>query len=152
MVIKVDPLTTVDILRIVPKSPHFLGVYPANDLPSIPWTPCSFICNTHYAHMPGEHWTLFLFDKNGYGEYYDPLGLPPLYAGWEDYLEKNSRRGEWIFINRTVQDSLSNACGYHVIYYLLARQNGRSPNNILKDYTTDLVNNDILSIFSVLEL
>jgi hypothetical protein len=150
MPIKVKPLTEVDILRIVPPSPHFLGVYPANVLPTLPWMPCSFICNTHYAHLPGEHWVLFHFNDNGYGEYYDPLGIPPLYAAWEDYLEKNSRHGEWIYINKTVQDPLSNACGYHAIYYLLARQEGRSPLNIMKDFSSsDFVNNDIIVVTSI---
>ena len=151
MSIKVDALTVVDILRIVPQSPHFLGVYPADGLPLIPWTPCSFICNTHDARLPGEHWTVFHFDKDGYGEYYDPLGLPPRHATWENYLEKNSRNGEWIFINKTVQDPSSNACGYHAIYYILRRQEGRSALNILKDFTSDLVKNDIIAVFSILD-
>lgn len=149
MPIEVEPLYGDEISRIMCNYPSFKGVYPSDQLPPITMTPCCFICNTHERNQPGEHWVAFHFDASGRGEYYDPLGLPPLYDDWEKYLAQNTSHGEWMYVHKTVQDPSSNACGYHVMYYLLGRMQGRSSHDVLKDFTPNLERNDAYAVYAI---
>ena len=122
---------------------YFVGVYARDDLPSyLPAYPAALICNTDDASGPGEHWVSMFFDTDGHADYYDPLGLPPLFKEWEHYLQRHSQ--SWTYNSHTVQSTLSSACGYHVVYYLLWRSRGRDPSAILKCFVKkDPRRNDI---------
>lgn len=125
----------------------FYGVVPKNELPTITLKPATVVANSDNSSQPGTHWTVFYFDASGNGEYFDPLGLPPLYDEWEKYLEKNGC-GKWTYSSKTVQNPLCSSCGYHCIYYILMRCCGYSATDILKTYTSNLDVNDI-SVFDV---
>ena len=120
----------------------FVGVYARDELPAfLPPYPATLICNTDPGYSQGEHWVCVYFDPNGHADYYDPLGLPPLYKEWETYLDRHSAC--WSYNTHTVQSILSSACGYHVIYYLLWRCRGRSTQDILKTFKAkDVWSND----------
>lgn len=145
-----QPLTSYEIDRLIRSDPaasrHFYGVYPQERLPPVVRLPFSFVCNTDESSRPGEHWVAFFFDEGGYGSYYDPLGLPPLYQEWEDYLDVGSHSGIWTFTNKLIQNPIGAACGYHTIFYILCRCRGWSSQSIMNLFTSNLNDNDAFVI------
>ena len=62
---------------------------------------------------------------------------------WEEYLDSHSI--DWVYTTKTVQNVLSNVCGYHCIVYLVLRARGYRPQDIMNIYTLDFVRNDELA-------
>ena len=120
---------------------HFLGVYSREELPPVHSYPSSCVANTHHSSQEGEHWVAIYFDASGNGEYYDSFGLPPVYSAWEDYLDNNSRG--WVYMAKTCQPLSSFACGYYAIAYIMLRSRGKSPQDIMNMFSSDLHRNDV---------
>ena len=78
----------------------------------------------------GGHWVAAWND-----EYFDSYGREPI-------KELKSRRRHWIWNERVLQSPLSSVCGQYCVYYLLHRARGYSMNDIVKDFTMDLDEND----------
>lgn len=123
-------------------SDNFQGVFSREGLPGFMTLPASFICNTDEASGPGEHWVAFFFNPQGYGEYFDPFGLPPLYQEWENYLEEHSLNGQWSYTSKRVQDVKSSSCGYHAMFYILCRSRGMVSQEVMNIYTNNFDYND----------
>ena len=75
-----------------------------------------------------------MYLNGGRGEYYDSLGLPPMYEEFVDFLPK-----KLTFNSRTVQKVISEYCGHHCIYYLCNRLKGRTMRTIVNTFDDDLV-------------
>lgn len=143
-----DEITAI-IRRDQSAAGTFLGVFPREQLPTIHTLPSSLIGNTHHSSRPGEHWVAFYFDEHGHGEYFDSFGLPPAYLAWEDYLDSHSQR-EWFYMNKTVQDLNSNACGYYAMLYIMLRSRGMRPQDILHLFSSShLIRNDLMVLCTV---
>ena len=112
----------------------------------------SCIINTSKASEKGEHWVAVHFsDYQGNCEYFDSFGLPPIQLGVQRLCELSpSSSYSW---NETgpLQDALDNksiACGYHVLFYLYAKQktNLSLHEIVQKYYTESLSNNDLFAV------
>lgn len=85
-----DARTIHTLLRYVR---NFAGVYARNTLPQYMRTNCGLIVNTDPLHMRGQHWVAIFRDNDGYCEYFDPYGIPPLHNEFMDFLSNNSTVG-----------------------------------------------------------
>ena len=113
---------------------NFVGVFPRYILPQP--IDGAYVLNTDPHYKPGQHWVA-VYLKGGRGEYYDLLGLPPMYVEFVDFLPK-----KWTFNNRTVQNVISEYCGHHCIYYLCNRLKGQTMRKIVNTFGDDFVVND----------
>ena len=98
----------------------------------------AYVINTDPHYKPGQHWVA-MYLNGGRGEYYDSLGLPPMYEEFVDFLPK-----KWTFNSRTVQDVISEYCGHHCIYYLCNRLKGQTMRKIVNTFDDDFVVKDAL--------
>jgi hypothetical protein len=70
------------------------------------------------------------------GELFDSGGdWSPINSEFADFLNMNCKT--WTYNVRAVQHPLSDACGYHVIFYSLYRCLGYTLNDILQMYTSN---------------
>ena len=99
----------------------------------------AFVCNTHDADKPGEHWIALYIDGD-HGEYFDSYGLPPLHTTFRKFLKDHCV--EWSYNNKTLQSPLSNVCGQYCIAYLLFRCRNVPMKTFANLFGTDLVAND----------
>jgi hypothetical protein len=79
-------------------------------------------------------------DGKGQGEYFDSFGLPPAKEEFIMFLDNSSIR--WTFNTKTVQYMLSDACGYHCIFFAIHRCVGFNMNTVVNMYTNNLLYND----------
>jgi hypothetical protein len=151
-----QPLRSDEIEDLIHADPFaadkFLGVYSSEKTPFIKRFPCGFIWNTDDSKHRGEHWVSVFFDSAGHGCYFDPLGLPPLWDKWEDYLRDMSNDGCWYYTTKTVQYPLSSTCGYHSIFYVLCRCRGLTSHEVMNMYSSNLLENDDFVVHSIHKL
>ena len=100
-----------------------------------------FVCNTTESWTPGEHWVSIYIDSKRRGQFFDSLGEPPSYYGFDDFMNYNCING-WGFNDIRVQDISSNACGYHCIYFCISKQMNISLDKMFQFYSNDLLLND----------
>ena len=128
-------MNTIQLLKCVEQDEllgkYFIGVYAIDTLPKImPQMPACYIFNTDPIKKPGVHWQARFFTTDGIEEHFDSYGRQPL-KGTFDY---NSVR---------IQGPLSSSCGQYCLYYMCHRVRGRSMNDIVNDFSTDYVFNDL---------
>ncbi len=116
------------------------GVYPSDKLPIPQGYPFSFIANTDVHTKPGTHWLAIYFDENGNTEFFDSYARKPDNHFIVKYLKRYG-------LNVTctphrVQAPFSSVCGQYCIYYLWHRLRGYTMEEILKNFSEDLQNND----------
>lgn len=117
-------LTTIDIMRMLRKVPHFAGVYPVDRLPLIIKRPMSIVINLDPSYKEGSHWVVCYFEKNGYAFYFDSYGKRPT-GNILTWLERFAPRG-YNFSENKYQDDFSISCGYFcVLFVLLAKKRNR---------------------------
>ncbi len=121
----------------------FRGVYACDQLPSKSPGPTSslYVCNTDPSTRGGEHWLAIYIDVKRRGEVFDSGGdINPINNEFVRFLELNCN--VWTRNARAVQHPLSDACGYHTIFYSVYRCLGYDLDDILHMYTNNLLYND----------
>ena len=113
------------------------NVYPADKLPT---APTCFIANVDVATKPGSHWIAVFISGDGNGEVFDSYGRAPD-KSLETYLKKYCK--SIIHNSVRVQGPLSSTCGQYSLYFLCHRARGRAMRNIVTDFGSDFVLNDI---------
>jgi len=121
----------------------FRGVFASDNLPRHVPTSSLFIFNTDKASQPGMHWVCVYIDRKRRGEYFDSFGMHPTVHYFETFLNNNCTR--WHCNTRPIQDILSDACGYHCIFYAVHRCIGLKLNTIVNMYTNDMLFNDAIA-------
>lgn len=102
----------------------YWGVCAEDELPSTLRRPLGLIVNTDPGTLPGTHWTSVYIFHDGRAEFFDSMGtFPDLPV--KRYLNHNAERG-WKWNTRVVQSVVSDVCGLHCVYYLLARHHNRA--------------------------
>jgi hypothetical protein len=123
------------------KTNGYLGTYARDMIPKHVKYPCSLIVNTHTIDKPGEHWIAIYIDEYGFGEYFDPYGLPPLFQEYYNFLNKNTPSG--YFYNKTQLQCLTCVtCGHYCIAYIKLRTNGITYKEFIRLFTDNPVKND----------
>lgn len=117
----------------------FRGVYASDQLPHNVPTSSLYVCNTDPSTRGGEHWVAMYVDVKRRGELFDSGGdLSPINSEFVDFLTANCNT--WTYNVRAVQHPLSDACGYHVIFFSVYRCLGYSLDDILRMYTSSNLN------------
>lgn len=136
---KMDTAQIYECLKYV-AGDTFVGVYPSDMLPTISEYPAALVCNTDPHNKPGQHWIAMYIDVDGYGEYFDSYGMPPLVPAFGTFLTHTT--STWIYNSRRLQSNYSTVCGQYCIYYLVYRTKGIPMNTLIRNFTNDLYFND----------
>jgi hypothetical protein len=116
---------------------QFRGVYPANQIPLYVLRntrnyPHSLAINTDPSQREGEHWVALHITGPERAEYFDSFGQPPPPSiAW--HLDRFP--GRIIRNEKPLQSHRSEACGHHVLHFLMERARGRSLTSIVKGLT-----------------
>lgn len=119
----------------------FRGTFACNVIPKLEDRPVSFIVNTDPAGSPGSHWVAIVLNTDGTGEYFDSFGFPPLEADIRNYLYSSCPKGFW-YSSKTIQSVDAMSCGAWCVAFIRHRHSGRTLNDFLSGFTTDLTTNE----------
>ena len=106
----------------------FRGVYPIDKVPT-DLKYGGYVINTDESYKPGEHWIVMFIPNKGDAEYFDSFGQPPQ----QRLLVK-----DFVYNAVRLQKTLSNACGFYCVYYILMRARGMN----MKEIIYNLCNSD----------
>ena len=120
----------------------FRGVFASDELPLTAPTSSLYICNTDPSSQPGKHWIAIYIDNQRKADFFDSFGMHPSVERFEKFLKNNSRR--WTHSNKVLQHPLSDACGYHCIFFSVYRCVGFDMNAIVNMYTNNPMYNDAI--------
>jgi hypothetical protein len=145
-----EALHTDDIFNVLNSNritqPYFRGVYASDQLPIYSPTASLYVCNTDPSDAPGTHWIVIFIDDEKRGEYFDSFGRHPSVKTFERFLNQNTI--SWKCNTAAVQHPLSDACGYHCIYFAVHRCIGYDMNAVMNMYSDDVwFNDDIVKTF-----
>lgn len=121
---------------------YFVGVFPRDKLPHKPQTPFCLVCNLSKSDHSGSHWTCINVDENGTGLYFDSYGLPPLYSEIRNFMNRNTT--SWDYNRVNLQCPWSFVCGHYCVYVLCKLQKQTLWTNILKTFTMNCRQNDVI--------
>ncbi len=140
-------MDTILIRKLLKSFKCFKGVYPLNLMPAMK-KPLAIIVNTHPSDKPGEHWVSIIINKDGFGEYFDSFGLPPLHSEFVKYLDRNCENG-WRFNPIPLQNKRSTTCGHYCVLYVIFRCLGYSYDDFISRFTRQSLENDskVIKIF-----
>ena len=122
----------------------FVGAFPRDMLPEVTKLPAALVVNTDPSDRPGEHWVAIYIPIEGYAEYFDSFGLPPLHWEIKKFLDKNSPMGT-LYSNRTLQSIDGVTCGNYCILYVIGRCNNIPWWKLMTLFTSNTTFNDILA-------
>ena len=89
------------------------------------------------------HWVSVYIDHMRRGEYFDSFGMHPTVQHFETFLNNNCTK--WLCNTMPIQDVMSDACGYHCVFYAVHRCIGFELNTIINMYTKDVLFNDYIA-------
>jgi len=119
-------MNTIEIYnKLKPLCESFIDVYPSDRIPKAKrrgW----MVINIDPSHKKGSHWVVA-----GCGEYFDPMGFPPLNLTVIDYL--NLCSSKWWFNTFPLQKYGTTVCGQFCVFYVLKRCSGYTPSQIVTD-------------------
>ena len=119
----------------------FRGVFASDELPQHSPTSSLYVCNTDPSTKGGEHWIVIYIDVKRRGELFDSAGcMRSIEIPFKHFMTSNCV--SWTRNAKTVQNPLSDACGYHCIFYSVYRCLGYNMTSILNMYTAKLTYND----------
>jgi len=138
-----DTQQIIEILSKNVKTKHsFLGVFASDQLPStIPHYPVCFVANTDKSSEEGSHWVAFYVNSPTSICFFDSYGNPPMYfeGGISRYVEYYE---DLEFNPMRLQSNVTSVCGQYCIYYLYAKCNDCSLNDILLSFIPNQLCND----------
>jgi len=137
----------LNIINNLSKVKNFIGVFSRDELHFKYPYPLSIVVNTEDSSHPGSHWVAIYIDENGYGEYFDSYGFPPMHQEFIWFLENNSTKSH--FYNKKFLQCLTCiTCGHYCIAYIKMRSNGNTYFDFIKLFTNNqLINDKIIKKF-----
>lgn len=134
-------MNTSQINKALKMIPLCICTFARDQLPKVKKRPIAFVSNTDKACDRGQHWVSIVLLPNGKGEYFDPLGLPPLYPEFITYLKTNCPKG-WLYNRTTIQRPDSKSCGPFCILFIKARHKKISYQKFLNKFSSRLSLNE----------
>ena len=123
----------------LPKS-EYRGVFARDELPLIKVTLPYFACvNVKNKTSIKGHWVGLYIDRNKTGFYYCSLGSAP-FAEIAKFFKINAILT--LYNKRIIQNLFSNLCGFHVICVLHQLSRGKHAEDIMTQFTSNLIQND----------
>ncbi len=133
-------MNTDQLDRILRKDPYtgpwFKGIYARDRLPK-PTAPAVYMFNTDPSHKPGEHWLGVYVGLDGV-EFFDSFGREPT-GPFATFMKKC---GPYVYNPVWLQGPWTAVCGQYCLYYLLKRCRGFSMDAIVKQFGSNLEEND----------
>lgn len=121
-------------------APYIRGVFARDTLPQNKNIVSGiYIVNTDKIENKGQHWIVICVDFSKNGEYFDSLGMPPLYEEFADFL---SGCHLWQYNERMIQGINSQFCGHFCAAYIQCRVRGDSMQEFTNRFTSDPLLND----------
>ena len=117
---------------------YFIRVFPRDLLPQKVTYPSSFIINTDNSNKPGEHWLAIYINGDCQLHFFDPLGLPPVFYGLDEYF--NNIASIYQFNTLQYQNIFSNHCGFYCLLFIFIKSRNKNFNSKL--FTKDFEKND----------
>ena len=134
-------MDTVLIKKLLKTFKCFKGVYSSDNIPQFTNFPIHIIVNTDPSYKKGEHWVAISINENGFGEYFDSFGLPPLKKDLFNFMTKNCKNS-WIYNKLCLQNVTSTTCGHYCVLYTMFRCSGKSTRDFLMRFSTNQLKND----------
>ena len=131
------------INKLLRYHPEFQGVFARNTLPYFIPNNSGLIVNTDPNTLKGTHWVAIFKDMDGYCEYFDPFGIPPLYDEYMTFLNNNSSVG-YRWSQQQLQCVECITCGYYCVEYLKFRFSGFTLKHLLHSFTLNPYINDTI--------
>lgn len=127
----------------------FVGTFPCNEIPVVPFRPAYYVVNTAplkpvinvNSVVSGKHWVALMFKDGGSCEYFDSYGMPPNQADIVTFVSTNCKK-TFKYNTQMLQDPLSRVCGVYCIDYILNRSKGIKLESYLGSFTADYRVND----------
>lgn len=144
-------MITPELQAILQKLPKFRGVFARDQIPKDGTSvPHSLVMNYDAHDQQGSHWVCIYVDENGFGDYFDSYGLPPLAEEFVDYLNSNTNQWNWNKITLQCEDCVT--CGEYCCAYLILRNSGYNNQDFINLFTHSGYTNDyiIKNIFDIL--
>ena len=129
-----DALQLSNILKTNLVNTHFLGVFPANRIPSpakvFIHAPSCMVVNTDVLGQPGKHWVGVYCEAHDKAvDYFDPFGTAVSISHHILAYLKHFKHVK--MNNKKIQASYEVSCGPHVVYFLLKRDRGWTHDKIV---------------------
>ena len=138
--------TTIEFLLhdIFSHTEIYYSVLSADDivLTKVNTLPAAFIVNTETSWEPGAHWLAMYIPKEGPAEFFDSLGHSPVHYDLNFQTFLLQIKSSFIYNRDRLQSFGSNTCGLFCLYFLKKRIHNMSYIDILKTFSTNLINND----------
>lgn len=138
-------LTTVDINHLIEpfeKLGIFKGVFACDNLPNFITLPAAFVINLSKKNSNGSHWVGLFIDCEGFAEYFDSFGFPPLEKNIAYYIRRHSQKMR--YNKKQLQHLVSNKCGKNVILFILCKMYNKNFDEILARFSNNLGVNEII--------
>ena len=125
-------------------NPSYLGTFSHDTIPDLKNINFSAIINYHNYKQPGSHWVAIYNDpKKKYVEFFDSYGLPPS----DIIVKKLKQTGKKVLFNTSkIQNLTSSRCGYYTYFYIIMRDKGMEPYDVIYHFNPDSKKNDNILI------
>lgn len=124
-------------------SSRFLGVLPANQMPTTMPPNTTLIVNCCDEGLEGRHWVALHMDGNGGMDFFDSFGMRP------DLYNLTLKLPNWTMLTisrQQLQSNMSNVCGLYCAYFCFKRTRGCRLEEIIAPFTGDYDWNDLFVI------
>jgi len=139
-----EALSNFELDEMLKNSRSYLGTFSHDRIPDLKNKNFSAIINYHTYEQPGSHWICIYNDpKKTYVEFYDSYGLPPSNM----IIDKLKQTGKKVLYSTSkIQNITSSRCGYYCYYYIIMRDRGMNPYDIIYQFNPNSKNNDNILI------
>lgn len=120
---------------------YYLGNFPIDRLPRRPKAPYSIVINYDQVQEPGSHWCCIYADQYE-THFHDSLGITPFRVEIVSFLDPEN----YTSTIKPLQHERSQACGPHVIAYIVKRSDGMSTLRYLEHFGSNRKENDNIVI------
>ena len=119
----------------------FIGVYPIDRIPLVLPPKSLTIVNLDPSDKKGSHWIVIHHITKGKIEHFDSLGNKPD-KKIHNLLTANNMT--YKYNNKRIQNFFTDTCGLYCIYYSYYSARGRSMEEILNDFSSNLNLNELI--------
>jgi hypothetical protein len=117
-----------------------IGVYAADEIPTVWSKPAAIIANTDDHTKSGTHWVAMYVGRDGIGHYFDSYGLPPINP---HHLKRLRRNCKIILYNpQQFQSNTSDVCGQFCVMFTHLMCTGFGMHKLRDIFSNDLSRND----------
>lgn len=139
-------ISNLTIERNLKDEKGFRGVFTSDGLPKKIRKFENGVINLDVSTGPGTHWVCYYNDPQyDFVEYFDPFGeyvykdirLNPTIIPKSIYKYLSTSGKDIVYNSSFLQNPISNRCGYYCMTYIVERNKGQSPIDVLYSFTQE---------------